>query len=266
MEALGVVLVLVGMVFVYRLLLGRSLVPHVPSRVSTGAGGATFSFEDIFAGVLAALAVATVFAVTGQGFAGLIAGALVGVITALVSATHVESPLRTGVEFCYTLVGVVATVPALQALVASEDCYGPVDRTLRIAALLLFGSLWLLSLVATVLSRRAPHTIFASMGLGVFGSIEVLAMLAGPIGVTTVQRDGILISLFIVASIALGALTGYRPRLVLAVTGGFLALASLVEVTVSPTPGCGSTTSWAAATTVGGFAVAYVLASRVVQR
>ncbi|PPF43814.1 hypothetical protein C5B85_11735 [Pseudoclavibacter sp. AY1F1] len=156
--------------------------------------------------------------------------ALATMIAILVPATSVLA------ELAFSIIGVVASIPAIWALLSGSGC---VD--LGVGELVGRYALVLLLLILTAGAVFASATIgdrpLPSLGLGLFGGVEIVAFIMAPGGLDAIGlgRTGLpVIVLGIIVVLLIGGLLPFQPEMVIfaaagVVTAGNILLASVTS-------------------------------------
>lgn len=264
-QASGLVAVLGVLMLVYYFLLGRRVgVGKVLSPsgqpVETTMGGSAVGFLEGLIAVLALSELAAIGDASSGAFSG---GALLGGAAALGLVVRRWWPGELGLGLLYGILGLVASVPAMARLFDASECDVGVDHWMRIAALVVLAVTWGGGLIAGLLFRWAGSRRPASAGLALFGAIEVVVFMSGPVGVgISPQVAGLLIA----AAAVLGGLSGYRPDLVMMTSGLFLGTLVIFETSTGFPQGCDSLKSDAPYAALVGYCVVFWAGAWVVSK
>lgn len=229
-EVAGLLVLLAGLVVIFRKLLGGagSLLAPRRGRPPGGVGVA----GAFLAGLLGVFAVtqlalddpATVNPLSPVAFA-------MGVLAVFLTA---GGWLRRVAQWALSLLGAVASLPALVDLVAGPDCGTAVPLVGRLASAALLVVFAAVGVGLAALSGRLNGLV----GLGWFGAVEVLAFLQSPGGIDLLELGGWSLVTGLAAAVSLGLVGGKRPELVVS-TAGVVILFAQVGLIESGL-GCGS--------------------------
>lgn len=205
---------------------GLVLVLLLAWRAFTGLGGRArgrMRSSPGGAGLLATLALVGVTPAAAAGDQQVVSVLALG-LGAMAAVATVAAPLHAMADWGYSVIGAIASLPAMADLVSGPTCPGAdvtvgsrvlVIVLLIIAAATAFGSMLLFR-------RWGPMA-----ALGWFGVVEILAFLQAPGGLALpLHGAGAALAALAVAA-ALGALSAYRPSLVITTATVAIALANL---------------------------------------
>lgn len=233
-EATGLVGVLGMLMVVYYFILGRrNGMGHVLDDRGSRTNSADFggSVAAFLEGLIAALALSELAAVGGDRGGSFTSGALIGAIA--VAAVFVRQwwPGRLGVELLYSVLGLAASVPAITRLLGATGCGDGVDPSLRIVAVVLLSVIWVATLIAALTVKAMSGFRTTASGLALFGAIDVMLFMSGPIGEGLVGPAGAVVVLLAVAVI--GGMSALATNLVMMTCG--LMLGAIQLLTLSST-------------------------------
>lgn len=234
MDILGALLVLAALLGIGWSVLRKAL----PQRSHTKRRGAPVSIEGsvvYLEGLLASVALSQIFVWFGFGSGwgadglGAIFGIFVGVATRF---TFLALPAELG----FSMVGIIASLPALGSLLFSHATCFVLTPSLRQALALLLLMAFLAPIVIPLVHvkgkklalRRGGIGVvrsYAALGLGWYAVIELMAFAATALGLSGMEAGGV--AVVFSAILVAGALTPIKPQLVLpalAVGLGVIAL------------------------------------------
>lgn len=240
-DVAGVLVLVAGLVVIFRVLVGGGGSLLVPRRGRPRGGVGVGS--AFLAGLLGVLAVAqlgldspaTVSSLSPVAFG-------VGVLAVFLT---MGGWLRRVAQWALSLLGAVASLPALVGLVAGPTCGTDVPMVGRFATAALLVVFAAVGVGLAALSGRLNGLV----GLGWFGAVEVLAFLQSPGGVDLLEVGGWAVAVSLAAAVFLGLVGGTRPELVVGTAGVVILLSEVVLIDsglgcgVSPGVGAGTLTS-----------------------
>lgn len=260
---LGVMMLLFFVVGVYYVMLKRGVRPPSPSGGRSTSGSrwvslpAAPALASVLDGLLAALAVASIVSFLRiEPVATLVLGAGIGVLAGVFGPRYGSG---SWLDLVYSMIGLWAVIPAVSAVLATDDCFGPLERGGRILALITLALCMGVGLIAGWYRRTSS---LAKAGLGIFAMVEVLLVAVGPIGSALTGDDGQTLVLMMTLVALLGGLVGFWAELTLPVVAVVLAVVSFYEATLEVTPGCMSGSPMAAIMTMTGFGAGLAVCRR----
>ncbi len=135
-------------------------------------------------------------------------GAAVGVLAVFLTT---GGWLRRVAAWAFTVLGAVASLPAVVSLVTAPECGTQLPLVARLASAAMLAVFAVVGVVVAVISGRTNSL----MGLGWFGAVEVLAFLQTPGGLSILDLGGWSMVAGPLAAAVLGFLGARRPELVI---------------------------------------------------
>ena len=161
-----------------------------------------------------------------------------------------------GTDLLYSVIGLIALVPALSELTAPNICGIDSNVPVRIAGVALFVVIGSLSGTAAFFLGGAKISEMTVVGLAWFGAIDIVLALTSPVGVVSGTAPLIL---GLVAAVVLGGIIGAKPELGLLVVGTALGLIVLLTSASGITTSCDEVDSVGSVTMFVAFAVIFGL-------
>lgn len=233
----AIVIVLAFSMIIAHFLLGRRAFAR-DDRPS-GGGGLSGVNPDGVAFLGGFVAVAALVQLSAAGRIDIGSSLVIGTFFAAVA--FVLSKLRRvpGVEpagnLLYSLLGLIALLPALAGVTEPQICGVETNVPLRISAIALFVLVAVVSGVAGFFIGGLRSSVVSSVGLGWFGAVDVVLFLTSPVGV--VGGPGPMV-LGLSAAVVLGAIIGVAPELGLMTVGVGLALIVMLTSAYGSTLDC----------------------------
>jgi hypothetical protein len=265
-QATGIVAVFGVLMVVYYFLMGRRV---GTGRVASdgghllsddGFGGTVAAF---FEGVIAVLAMSELASSGGARTGSFTGGALLGIVAAVGLLARRWWPGRLGYELLYGVLGLAASVPALTRVFDASDCDVGVDPSVRIVAVVILAVVWIGVLIAalTVKALSGWHT--TASGLALFGALDVIVVMSGPIGAGLTAGSAVWI---VLGAAVIGGLSGLATNLVMMTCGAFLGLLQFVTAATGYGAGCVTLVSSAPYALLVGYVVAFWIGAWLVSR
>lgn len=258
-QATGIVAALGIIMVVYYFILGRREgFGRVLDRGGHPVSNASFggSFAAFFEGLIAVLALSELSAVGGTRGGSFAGGALIGFVAAVGLFARQWWPGRLGYELFYSVLGLAASVPAITHLFEASDCDVGVNPAIRIVAVVIMVVMWAGALIAAVAVRAAGGWRARSSGLALFGALDVILFMSGPIG-TSISPSGAAGIVLLVGVI--GGLSGFAPNLVMMTAGAFLGAIQFLTATTGLRTECNALVSTTPMSMLAGFALVFWL-------
>ncbi|MFI5432840.1 MULTISPECIES: hypothetical protein [Rhodococcus] len=161
-----------------------------------------------------------------------------------------------GTDLLYSVIGLIALVPALSELTAPNICGIDSNVPVRIAGVALFVVIGSLSGTAAFFLGGAKISEMTVVGLAWFGAIDIVLALTSPVGVASGPTPLIL---GLVAAVVLGGIIGAKPELGLLVVGTALGIIVLLTSASGITTSCDEVDSVGSVTMFVAFAVIFGL-------
>lgn len=181
-------------------------------------------------------------------------GFFVAVVALLLAQFGKITAVDAGVNLFYSLLGLIALIPAMSSLTESSICGVEVNVPLRVTAVVLFLALAVLSGASGFLIAQRRISLVSSVGLGWFGAVDIVLFLTSPVGVMGGPGPAVL---GIGAAVVLGAVIGVAPELGLLVAGVGLALIVLLTSATGATLDCQAVDSIGSVTAFVTYAVLF---------
>ena len=266
-EAVGIVSVLGVLLVAYYFVLGRRLgIGHVLDdrghRVSSADFGGTAAV--FLEGLIVVLAISELAAAGGNRGGSFTAGVVIGGVAVAAIILRQWWPGRLGVELFYSVLGLAAAVPAITRLFESTGCAVGVDPAMRIVSVLLMAAIWAGSLVAALVFKVMSGFRTTASGLALFGALDVVLFMSGPVGAGLVGPGGAVWILLGVAVI--GGLSGLATNLVMMTCGAFLAVVQLVPLPSAYVADCAGLVPEAPTVMLAGYTVVFWLGAWLISK
>lgn len=194
--------------------------------------GESLSSVALLEGLLAAMALAQVLAIGGPASGGMGAGILLGVVTGVAMRAAF---VGTVVAWGFSLLGILASVPAITTLVAPDSGCFALDRGTRLVLTLAMVGIFLVTAMFGAAGRLlggaglAVRKNFASLGLGWYGLVEYTSFMATAAGMDATGGGTVIAFIGVVI---LAAVTPFAPQLIIWTVGVGLALVTLAGASV----------------------------------
>lgn len=169
-----------------------------------------------------------------------------------------------GVELFYSVLGLAAAVPAITRLFDGTGCDVGVDPAVRIFSVLLMAAIWAASLVAALVFKAMRGLRTTASGLALFGAIDVILLMSGPVGAGFVGPSGAVWILLGVAVI--GGLSGLATNLVMMACGAFLAMVQFVPLPTDYGADCAALVPDAPTVMLAGYSVVFWLGAWLISK
>lgn len=229
--AVGLVAVLAVLMVAYYFLLGRrvgvgDIFDDQGRRITSTTFGGIFS--GFLEGLVAVLALSELSAAAGNRDGSFAAGALIGVVAGAGILLRRSWLGHLGTALFYSVLGLAAAVPAVTRLFAATGCEAGSGSSVRIVAVVILAAFWVMSMIGGLVVSPVRGLRNVPSGLALFGALEVILLLSGPIGIGVAPAT---ITLVVLAAALGGGLSGLAPGLFMMLCG--LVLGGLQFVTVS---------------------------------
>ncbi|WNG81155.1 hypothetical protein C6A86_023650 [Mycobacterium sp. ITM-2016-00316] len=236
-SAAGLIAVLAVLMMSYYFMLGRrvgvgEIFDDQGRRVSSTMFGGSFS--AFLEGLVAVLALTELSAAGGNRDGSFAAGAFIGILAGAGIVLRRSWPGQLGIALFYSVLGLAAAVPAVTRLFAATGCDAGSASAVRIVAVLILAVFWIMSMVGGLVVSPLRGLRNVPSGLALFGALEVILLISGPIGIGVSPATIVVVVLTVAVA---GGLSGLAPGLFMMLCG--LALGSLQFVTVSTGVGVG---------------------------
>lgn len=189
-----------------------------------------------FEGLLAAIALSQIlvwFSPSGFGIGVDVVGAIFGMFVGLVVAFEA---LRQPAQWLFSVVGLVASVPAMGVLLFSDSpCFAVAAHTRQGLTLALVTIFLVVTMRSLLMRRTGKNAVKAAeelgaVGLGWFGLMELLLLVSTDLGLAGISAGGLFVAFG--AVIAVGVLTPLFPRIVLPLMGAGMGILSILGGTI----------------------------------
>ena len=264
--AAGLVAVLGVLMVAYYFILGRrrgigNVLDDRGHPITSGDfGGSTAAFLE---GLIAVFAMAELAAAGGNRAGSFGAGAFVGALAAAGLVARRWWPGRLGYELFYSVLGLAASVPAISRLFGATGCDTGVGQTVRVVAAVVMLALWAAMLIGALVFQAMAGWRTTAPGLALFGALDVIIFMSGPIGAGVAPGAAVWI---VLGAAVVGGLSGLATNLVMMVCGLFLGALQFVSVTTGFSAECDALVSSVPAVMLAGYAVVYWLGAVLVSR
>ena len=265
-SATGLVAVLGVLMVAYYFILGRrrgigNVLDDRGHPVTSGDfGGSVAAFLE---GLIAVFALAELAAAGGNRAGSFGAGASVGALAAAGLVARRWWLGRLGYELLYSVLGLAASVPAISRLFGATGCGTGVGQTVRVVAVLVMLALWAGMLIGALAVKAMAGWRTTAPGLALFGALDVVIFMSGPIGAGVAPDAAVWI---VLGAAVVGGLSGLATNLVMMVCGLFLGALQFVTVTTGFSAECDALVSSVPAVMLAGYALVYWLGAVLVSR
>ncbi|MHA7666804.1 hypothetical protein [Mycolicibacterium sp. HS_4_1] len=265
-EATGLVAVLGVLMMAYYFILGSRV---GVGRVLDGRGGwvsnTTFggTVGAFLEGIVVVLACAEIAAAGGGDGRSFTAGAFLGGVAVLGLRIRRWWPGRLGYELFYSVLGLVAAIPAIVRLVGAAGCDAGTAQTVRVVGAVMMAATWAAMLTLGLLVKTMSGFRSAPTGLAAFGAVDVIIYLSGPLGDGASAAGAVVL---LAAAAAIGAAAAFSSGIVMMACGLFLGFAQLLTVTTGHGAECGQLMSTTPMAMLVGYAVVFWLGAQLVSR
>lgn len=174
-------------------------------------------------GLLAAVAIGSITSTASVGSdPAVVCGIVMGVAAALATLGGV---CRSAAVTVFSVVGLIAFVPAGVSFVAGDMCGRAIAAPLRFVMLVLLVALAVLSFIARrLMVGKRPH---ASTGLSLFGALEILVAAATFIEGSGSRQELVAMALMVSGAAVLGWFVATTPDAVLGVAAAAIGMQTI---------------------------------------
>lgn len=181
-------------------------------------------------------------------------GVAVGIFALVVALLGSLPGVSIGADLLYSVIGLIALVPAMSELTEPSICGIDTNVPLRISAVALFVAIAFLSAACGFVIGGMNINGAAVAGLAWFGAIDVVLFLTSPVGVTSGSTP---LALGIIAAVILGSTIGARPETGLLIVGTALGLIVLLSSASGMSTNCDEVDSVGSLTVFATYAVVF---------
>ena len=265
-EATALIAVLGVLMVSYYFILGKKVgIGHVLDDRGHAISNAGFggSFGAFLEGFIAVLALAELAAAGDNRPGSFTAGALTGGLAVVGLFARQWWPGRLGYELFYSALGLAAAVPAVTRLFEGSSCDVSVEQSVRIVAVVIMAVMWASTLIAALAVKAMAGWRATASGLALFGALDVIIFMSGPIG-AGVSADG---AVWIVLGAAvIGGLSALATNLAMMVCGLFLGVLQFVTVSTGFSADCDALVSGVPAVMLAGYTAVFWLGAWIVSK
>ncbi|MCC8929036.1 MULTISPECIES: hypothetical protein [Nocardiaceae] len=257
----AVVVILGTAMMVTYFVLGRRLIDTRDTRPKTLSD--LYPYGSAF--LAGFVATAALIQIGGSGSIAVGSAGTLGLIVAVFALTtgwlQNIPPVELGKDLLYSVLGLVALIPALSSVTAPTICGVESNIPLRISVIALFLALAVLCGGFSFYLRPKRYSAVSSVGLSWFGASEIVLFLASPVGLAGGPGPEIA---GIVGAVALGVIIGFTPEHGLLTVGVGLACVFLWTSATGTTLDCQHVDSLGSVTVFTTYAVVFGLGRFVI--
>lgn len=264
--ATGLVVVLGVLMMSYYFILGRRV---GAGRVLDGrdkwVSNTTFggSIAAFLEGIVVVLALAEIAAAGGGEGRSFTAGAFLGGVALVGLRIRRWWPGRLGYELFYSVLGLVAAIPAIVRLVGAAGCDAGTAQTVRVVGAVLMAATWAAMLTLGLLVKAMSGFRSAPTGLAAFGAVDVIIYLSGPLGDGASAAGAVVL---LVTAAGIGAAAAFASDMVMMACGLFLGFAQLSTVTTARGAECGQLIATTPVAMLAGYALVFWTGAQLVSK
>lgn len=255
----AVVVILGSAMMATYFVLGRNAADTTPTRPKSLSASVPYG-SAFLAGFVA---IAALVQIGGSGTVAFGSAGSLGLIVAVFALTTGRfqkfPPVELGRDLLYSVIGLVALIPALAAVTSPSVCGVQTNITVRVIAVIVFlvfaVGCGLGGLRLRIRQRRVRRGV-SSVGLSWFGASEIVLFLASPAGLAGGPGPEIV---GLVGAVVLGTIVGLAPEYGLLTVGVGLACVVLLTSATGSTLDCQYVDSFGSVTVFATYAVVFGL-------